>query len=358
MAKPAKKGPAGDVEQIRSGLLRRYEKAFGCAWPLAPWGRAWADILEEAHSADTAYVGGVALLKNLAKAIDNISAYTESCGLAIGEPRTEEMLSNRTRPEQFVFLLASDDDNSKALRQVRTELAEILMLLEAQPEKLFAIGSEAERQSARAAFKGAEDAQRATELAGPDWAAIDHERSLFATHASRRLRPMTRRQPHGPTIQVGHFASVLAQGPPPLTEAEPLNSPKWRRAYLVQLLDMYPHRFIDDLKAVLPPTDAEIALVTLLAGGLEEVNKHHASRIDDGEAAVLTAERKAIAQTRRRRTFVSRRLGELGMGSPHEAARAAAAARRKETNAATDGGGGERASATPAAKDRRRNRSR
>lgn len=334
MPKTTKRATDADIAQIRAALVARYKNAFGCEWELAPWGKPWADVLAEAQSADQEYVDAAARLTGLVAAIDGVTAYAKACGVDVDAPLYEDALNGRTRAEQFLLVLASGStDEGKRLRQLRDEVAELTALLSAQPEAVFAAAPESAQERGRGVIQATlSNVTAGLDAGGPDWEAINHTRKLFVTHATRRMAPMRVVVPYsgGQLTQVTGDASLLPPGPPPRT----LDGPEWRRAYLVQLLDAYPHRFDSGSKTMLPPSDSEIALISLLAGGLEDMKRLTPSKLAEGEQAVRSAERRAIAQSRKRRTFFSRRSDELGFGTLQEAARSYA---RLQNNGATAG---------------------
>lgn len=328
MPKGSKRNISVTAEEIRGSVLRRYKKAFGCEWPTAPWGKPWPDVLREAQSADRDYVHATRLLTDLRAAMDAIIAYSRSCGVDVDAPLVEEAMHGRTRPEHAVFVFSAiETDQGKALRQLRDDVAELVDLMGARPEVAFSTLSEEAQTEARALVETTLNLVKARlDLHGPEPAQIDHQRKLYATHATRRVAPMPMYLPGGggQTFTVGRAGTLLPDGPP-----RTLEGPEWRRNYLVQLLDAYPLRFDEGARSMVPPTDAEIALISLLAGGLDELATITPGRLDEGEKAVLGAERKAVAQARRRRTLVSRRLVELGIGTAQDVARAAGAAHRE-----------------------------
>lgn len=93
------------------------------------------------------------------------------------------------------------------------------------------------------------------------------------------------------------FAPVIG-GVPPRSPG----STEWRRATLVALLDIWrvPHPETGGLRQL---SDTEIAIVSLLTGGLDEVARDAPKKFEKG--LVLREETKAINHSRRRRTLVT-----------------------------------------------------
>lgn len=134
--------------------------------------------------------------------------------------------------------------------------------------------------------------------------------------ATRRHRWQLLQSLTGKPIDFSMVPGLL--GPPPGHGT--IGDDTWQRNHLVQVLDGYPMATRVDGKGRItpvPPTDAEIAIVTLLAFRIKSLPKSSLGLTFD---QVLVAERKAIHEARPRHAVASRMLMAAGLGSLHHVA--------------------------------------
>jgi hypothetical protein len=103
------------------------------------------------------------------------------------------------------------------------------------------------------------------------------------------------------------------KGPPP--EVDDLQGPLWRRAHLAALLDEFPLRRNDEWHT---PRDVDIAIVSLLAGGLDEIRPP--GLVDLKFERLLAREGRAVGAARTRRAFSTQAIRRRGYPSLDESA--------------------------------------
>lgn len=285
------------ADHTKEELHRRYAAAFGCDWDLAPNGKRWSEVLDAAREADRAYASARDLLRELQAVLHRVAALSQQRGIEPGAGLASrpvaDLLRGVTSPEYALTGVAL----LPGFPAMSALVDELLRQVEA---KSVAQLPDVAADAARRVMGGG--LRRALE----DPASLRSFQREFADamlSASRRHRDVV--LPDG-----GVAVAPGLSGPPPRTT----EGAEWRRAHLVAVLDVYPlRRSNTEPTSFSPPTDADIAVVSLLAGGLEEV----AGRPRKTLSEVLKAERKAIALVRRRRGPLSHAFDEEELGSIH-----------------------------------------
>ncbi len=269
------------LEAVRRQLERRYESAFGCAWPQAPWGATWSEVLADCLAADEQYVEAARAIRDIAQSLERAIEFLGRRGHELPAVVDPAKLAGLTPPE--AFLLEQFTDYKHPFTMVFVLATRALQHLEGTPGKKY-VDTGAMKEIA--------------DVVGDDAPAPgfrEYVNRNLKRNVSRRLALIEVRNNRLDLIDESRLAPCLV-GPPPRT----LSGDEWRRATLVEMLDFYPLH-PDPSRApgfMKPPTDNELGTVSLLAGRLENVQTVDLVK---GDAHVLNAERKAIALARERR---------------------------------------------------------
>jgi hypothetical protein len=270
-------------------LRDEYEAAFECEWESTPWGETWSEVLKRANEADRAYEEATHALRGLR---DAVGAALRALREFRGHPQKTidaDDFVGRTLPEHGLARLFAGPQ--PLLLQVDAHAAHILSLVEQKPSAGFTKNANVLRQL-QAVTSGA-----------PSPAFDAYHKELFALLLDRNMKRTVLRGRNGTILDSD--VSAYLPGPPPRT----LKGSEWRRAYLTEILDIYalgpdPDGQTDEdgRLPMLRPTDRMIAVVSLLAGGLDVSTE---AALGKGTAWLIAAERKAIALSRRRRAFIT-----------------------------------------------------
>ncbi|TKC98148.1 hypothetical protein [Polyangium fumosum] len=276
----------------------RYKEAFGCEWDLTPWGARWPDVLAEARAADRQYAEGMEVLRDLQRVLHRVLDHAHRCGI---DPKIKlpfDVMVGHTMADVGVADVVMNGGD--ALLALLKRVDEAITLLDLPPAQYV--------QHIRTIPDNPIDPLIEVLTSTPvDPIRWDAMRRLTA-NATRQLREVQFRSVSG-SESVSIVGPGLIGAPPRSIEGA-----SWRRAYLVELLDSYPLRPAVAPEGMVAPTDGDIALVSLLSGALEEMFESREKSVGGhGVAAVLAAERKAIALARRRRGPSSKFLHEHGM---------------------------------------------
>lgn len=290
--------PAANLDAIRAELRMRYKEAFGCEWDLTPWGTRWPEVLAEARAADRKYAEGMAVLRDLQRVLRRVLDHARSCGMEPGSKLPFDVMVGHTMADVGVADVVINGGD--ALLALLKKVEEALKLLDLPPAQYFqhmlAIPD--------SPLKSIVEANASMPVTPTHWDAMHH----LTASATRRLREVQVR-----SVSSSESISVVGPGLPGAPPRS-IEGTSWVRAFLVELLDGYPVRPATVPEGRVVPTDGDIALVSLLSGALDEMFQSRKKLI--GVAAVLAAERKAVALARRRRAPLSKILDEQGMTVP------------------------------------------
>jgi hypothetical protein len=240
----------------------------------------------------------MAVLHDLQRVLRRVLAHAHRCGMEPGSKLPFDSMVGHTMADVGVADLVLNEGD--ALLALLKRVDESIHLLELSPAQFMQHSFSAPDSPLR----------RVTEiLASMPLSPIYWESTRrLPTNANRRLREVQIR-----SISSPDSVSIVGPG---LVGAPPrsLDGTSWVRAFLVELLDVYAVRPAAASEGMVAPTDSDIALVSLLSGALDEMYQRRQKSIgQSGVAAVLAAERRAIALARRRRGPVSKALHERGM---------------------------------------------
>lgn len=255
----------------RAVFEEEYRTTFGCDWDLTPWGERWPAVFARALEADRRYNTAEGLLADLARAFNDAVSYLQRRGLdpfASSAPLEGSDFAGHTLPE--VALLLAICDEGRAFLAARWL---VQALAEERAQRLVG-GMEATARTAAGdlpLFEGFVD--------GHDGIGTD-----------RTLRIAQFQMPRA-AERVRRLVPALLGSPPRSLVAEA----EWRRTYLADVFAVV--KRILDANAELAFTDRDVAIVSLLAGGIDGYTAPELAN----PSAVANAERKAIALARRRR---------------------------------------------------------
>ena len=262
-------------------LCAEYKRSFRCDWDATPWGGvAWPVVLAEAMECDRRYIAAASAIARIDDALVSSRDYLATRGLSLPEPATTFSLDTvigRTLPEAYLYWLWAGTPRTlpKLLADVR-EAKEIL-------ETRWGFGFEDKNQIASFDIGG-----DTTEVVGERLLSLWTKWWRESTNRNIRYAVVEAFEGH---VRTRAWAPGLG-GPPPRTLE---NATEWRRAYLADLLGAFafPETMLQDEQDVRRIDDRAIAVVSLLLGDgpIEWRNV----------AAVISAERKAIALARKRR---------------------------------------------------------
>lgn len=266
------------------GILRsEYLKTFGVAWDCPPWGGgiAWPATAETARAQDRWYNAAQSALEKLASTLEACRKYLDDGGFDLDGARfTSDSVTGKSLPTAYLYWLWVEPVCS--LAQGLADVREALSILEERWDFCF---SDLEYVPPN-------------EPEDPPPAVVG-ERILewfvracqSSTHRGIRL-----------VESLGDDGRVCARawapgigGPPPRSVT---SWAEWRRAYLVDVLGDFVGPRVLFEKNAQPIADRAIAVVSLLLSGLEVVPSHSLRKVEQ----LVSAERKAIALVRKRRT--------------------------------------------------------
>ncbi|MBX3230662.1 MAG: hypothetical protein KIT84_00480 [Labilithrix sp.] len=269
---------------VERELREEYASVFGVGWPSTPWGPDWPLVIRDAREADVAFFKAEQALADVLNALRRAKQVLVDSGLDRRPYVASDPLSlvGLTAPEAVLHrFFASEEPRFDSLLSELEGLVEKLRDPN-QPELV-----ERRRNTAVAL-------RPFVERVGRDRLEVLREfiAATYRTGTTRRIVTIDRDPYTGAVFDRPHQGFVVFGRPPRAP-----GSDEWRRAYLVALLDGYPLPRSSDPDHARLPTNREIAIVSLLLGGLDPVGPKALAR---GIGTVIGAERKAIAIARQR----------------------------------------------------------
>lgn len=275
-----------DFATLRTDLSSRYVEVFHCPADLAPWGTPWRKVLEESLSADEQFIAAYAVLERLRNALNDAVSLLGERGLTDGS-RGVDGAVGLTGPEVQLYTGFALDD--APLGQAYAKIERWCRLMEA-PLAVQVANQVVTDPRQKADFEKGTALAKVPQ-ANPRWVQSTVERVYRKHGTSRRYVKLEVNPSSDEPLPQPIYDSVIG-GVPPRSPGET----EWRRGTLVRLLDDW--HVQDSEGGLRRVSDTEIAIVSLLQGGLAEVRPQ---TLKLGLGEILKAERRAIDLARKRR---------------------------------------------------------